>query len=262
VAASKQGRTRYFRFADPDVAAAVEALIPIATRVGHLRTRPGPRDQAMRQARSCYDHLAGRLAVALLDRWLARRMLSQSADTLKLTNSGRRRLERLGVDIATLEHAKRPMCRTCIDWSERRRHLGGGLGAAILDHVLERRWAVREGRSRVMRSARAGSRASCAGTQGGEGHKRHRVRAGVTHGSRPATASLKCAVVSCAASPPRRIKLETKKSGRMLGGAIGQEKFDAGLRPSWAPPFTSRMVATLSLVARLGLDRDCHAKPH
>jgi DNA-binding transcriptional ArsR family regulator len=151
VAASKQGRTRYFRFADPDVAAAVEGLIPIATRVGHLRSRPGPRDQAMRQARSCYDHLAGRLAVALLDRWLARRVLSQRGATLELTPSGRRRLERLGIDVTTLERAKRPMCRTCIDWSERRRHLGGGLGAAILGHVLERRWAVREGRSRVVR---------------------------------------------------------------------------------------------------------------
>jgi DNA-binding transcriptional ArsR family regulator len=151
VSTSKQGRTRYFRFADPDVAAAVEALIPIATRVGHLRTRPGPRDQAMRHARSCYDHLAGRLAVSLLERWLAKKVLRQDAETLQLTPAGRRHLGNLGVDVAALEQAKRPMCRTCIDWSERRRHLGGSLGAAILDHVLARRWAVREGRSRVVR---------------------------------------------------------------------------------------------------------------
>jgi len=151
VTASKQGRTRYFRLADPDVAAAVEALIPIATRVGHLRSRPGPRDQAMRQARSCYDHLAGRLAVALLERWLAGRVLHQAKDVLQLTPSGRRRLQRLGIDVAALERTKRPLCRTCIDWSERRRHLGGGLGAAVLDQVLARRWAVRAGRSRVLR---------------------------------------------------------------------------------------------------------------
>jgi DNA-binding transcriptional ArsR family regulator len=151
VIASKQGRTRYFRLADPDVAAAVEALIPIATRVGHLRSRPGPRDQAMRQARSCYDHLAGRLAVALLERWLAGRVLRQAGDALQPTPSGRRRLQRLGIDVAALERAKRPLCRTCIDWSERRRHLGGGLGAAVLDQVLARRWAVRAGRSRVLR---------------------------------------------------------------------------------------------------------------
>jgi DNA-binding transcriptional ArsR family regulator len=151
VTANKQGRTRYFRFADPDVAAAVEGLIPIATRVGHLRTRPGPRDQAMRQARSCYDHLAGRLAVGLLDRWLARKALQEANGSLQFTPSGRQRLQRLGLDVAALERAKRPVCRICIDWSERRRHLGGGLGAAILDHVLGRRWAVREGRSRVLR---------------------------------------------------------------------------------------------------------------
>src|SRR5260221_857237 len=79
VTANKQGRTRYFRFADPDVAAAVEGLSPIAIRVGHLRTRPGPRDQAMRQARSCYDHLAARLAVWLVDHLLARQASQASA---------------------------------------------------------------------------------------------------------------------------------------------------------------------------------------
>src|SRR4029450_13728985 len=84
LAGSKQGWTRYFRLADPDVAAAVEGLIPIATRVGHLRSRPGPRDQAMRQARSCYDHLAGRLAVALLEHWLARKVLRETGDGLQL----------------------------------------------------------------------------------------------------------------------------------------------------------------------------------
>jgi DNA-binding transcriptional ArsR family regulator len=151
LAASKQGRTRYFRLADPDVAAAVEGLIPIATRVGHLRSRPGPRDQAMRQARSCYDHLAGRLAVALLEHWLTRKVLRETGDGLQLAPAGRRHLQRLGIDIAALERVRRPLCRTCIDWSERRRHLGGCLGAAVLEQVLIRRWAVREGRSRVLR---------------------------------------------------------------------------------------------------------------
>jgi hypothetical protein len=105
----------------------------------------------MRQGRSCYDHLAGRLAVGLLERWLAGGVLRQAENALQLTPSGRRRLQRLGIDIAELERSKRPLCRTCIDWSERRRHLGGGLGAAVLDQVLARRWAVRAGRSRVLR---------------------------------------------------------------------------------------------------------------
>jgi DNA-binding transcriptional ArsR family regulator len=156
VIARKQGRTHYFRLADPDVAAAVEGLIPIATRVGHLRMRPGPRDQAMRQARSCYDHLAGRLAVALLEHWLARKVLREADGALQLTPVGRGRLKRLGIEIAALEQSKRPLCRTCIDWSERRRHLGGALGAAALDHLLDHRWAVREGRSRVLRFSPSG----------------------------------------------------------------------------------------------------------
>lgn len=150
VEARRQGRTRYFRLADPDVAAAVEGLIPIATRVGHLRTRPGPRDQAMRHARSCYDHLAGRLAVALLEKWLACKVLHEADGVLKLAPSGRSRLERMGIDVCSLQQSRRPLCRTCIDWSERRRHLSGSLGAAVFDHVLARRWAVRAGRSRVL----------------------------------------------------------------------------------------------------------------
>jgi DNA-binding transcriptional ArsR family regulator len=86
---TKQGRHRYFRIADPDVAHVVEALIAVATRVGHLRTRPGPRDEAMRHARSCYDHLAGRLAVDLFERWVAGRVLRWRDELVDLTDKGR-----------------------------------------------------------------------------------------------------------------------------------------------------------------------------
>jgi hypothetical protein len=158
VVADKQGRSRYFRLADPDVAAAVESLIPIATRVGHMRSRPGPRDAEMCRARSCYDHLAGALAVALLDDWLARGLLRAHERILVPTHSGRERFARMGIDIAAVEKGKRPACRTCIDWSERRRHLGGGLGAAVLTQVLARGWARRVGRSRVLRFSPSGER--------------------------------------------------------------------------------------------------------
>lgn len=157
VAADHQGRHRYFRLADHDVAAAIESLIPIATRVGHMRNRPGPRDAEMRRARSCYDHLAGRLAVDLLEDWTTRRLL-QGRTELALTIDGRRHMARIEIDVAALERSRRPLCRTCIDWSERRRHLGGGIGAAILGRALERGWAVRAGRSRVVRFSPAGER--------------------------------------------------------------------------------------------------------
>src|SRR5215468_3462362 len=124
VTSTKQGRHRYFRVAHPDVADAVEALIAIATRVGHVRTRPGPKDEAMRRARSCYDHLAGRLAVDLFDHWISRRLLHKDGDFVALSATGEQFLNERGIDVSLLKREKRPLCRTCIDWSERRHHLG------------------------------------------------------------------------------------------------------------------------------------------
>ena len=146
----KQGRHRYFRLTDPDVAQAVEALTTIASRVGHLRTRPGPKDEAMRRARSCYDHLAGHLAVDLFAHWVSVRVLRWRDNAVDVTPKGRRFLLDRGIDVAALERKKRALCRTCVDWSERRNHLGGSVGAAILSHVLEKRWGVREPGARTV----------------------------------------------------------------------------------------------------------------
>jgi DNA-binding transcriptional ArsR family regulator len=150
VAARRQGRHRYFSLANADVAVAVEGLVPLAARVGHLRTRPGPRDRAMREARSCYDHLAGRLAVGLFEIWAARNILAPSGSSVRLTEKGRRFVARLGIDVVRLERSKRSLCRVCVDWSERRNHLGGSLGAAILEQALHRHWTAREGRTRIL----------------------------------------------------------------------------------------------------------------
>ena len=158
VAREKQGRHRFYRLADPDVAHAVEALVTIAGRVGHLRTRPGPRNEAMRRARSCYDHLAGRLAVDLYADWTAHGILASRDGTIGLTQTGRRFLNDKGIDVQALEKGRRPLCRSCIDWSERRHHLGGSVGAAILSHVLAQGWATREGQSRVVRFGPKGER--------------------------------------------------------------------------------------------------------
>jgi DNA-binding transcriptional ArsR family regulator len=147
----QQGRYRYFRIADVDVAHTVEALITVASRVGHMRTRPGPKDEAMRRARSCYDHLAGRLAVGLFDHWILQRLLHNHGNSVALSTAGEQFLNQRGIDVSLLQRHKRPLCRTCIDWSERRHHLGGSLGAAILSHAIEKRWAVRDRASRVIR---------------------------------------------------------------------------------------------------------------
>jgi DNA-binding transcriptional ArsR family regulator len=155
---ARQGRHRYFRLADSDVAVALESLMPLAARAGHVRVRTGPRDPELRRARSCYDHLAGDLAVKMLDRFLERRLLARRGEDLRLTPEGRRFFAAKGIDVDDLESARRPLCRCCLDWSERRYHLGGVLGAAILEDILGQRWAVREAKTRVVRFSAAGER--------------------------------------------------------------------------------------------------------
>ncbi|MDF2812961.1 MAG: transcriptional regulator [Microvirga sp.] len=142
----KQGRHRYFRLSGPDVAQVLEALMGLAQRTGAVRVRTGPRDEALRTARICYDHLAGERGVAMLLS-LKRRALIAGEDDLALTPSGRQFFVDFGIDVEALEKGRRPVCRACLDWSERRSHLGGALGAAILTEVIDRNWAVRDGRS-------------------------------------------------------------------------------------------------------------------
>jgi len=152
----KQGRHRFFQLCDPDVGEAVEALIAVAARAGHLRARPGPKDEAMRHARSCYDHLGGRLAVDLTGRWLAAGLLTWRGGAFQLTRKGRDFLSGRGIELSGLESLKRPLCRSCMDWSERRPHLGGALGAAILAHVVTEGWAVRGQGQRAVSFSRRG----------------------------------------------------------------------------------------------------------
>ena len=121
-------------------------LMGIAERTGAKPVRPGPRDAAMREARVCYDHLAGDRAVRLAERFVADGVVTAS-EMPRITEAGRARLEAIGVTLSS--HGRRPECRTCLDWSERRNHLAGALGAAILQHVLARGWAKR-GSGRVI----------------------------------------------------------------------------------------------------------------
>ncbi len=158
VTIARQGRHRYFRLADPDVAIALEGLIPVAARAGHLRVRTGPRDPELRRARSCYDHLAGHLAVTTLDRFVERRLLARRGDMVRMTENGRRFFAGSGIDLAAIERGRRELCRCCLDWSERRSHLGGALGAAVFEHILARGWAVREAKTRIVRFSAAGER--------------------------------------------------------------------------------------------------------
>ena len=155
VAVERQGRHRYFRLADADVMAALEGLMPLAARAGHLRTRVGPRDPELRRARSCYDHLAGDLAVKIFDSLTAR--AARCARRRRARHQARARLFRCPRGrLDALVRNRRPLCRKCLDWSERRSHLGGTLGAAIFEHMLARKWAAQSRGSRIVRFAKGG----------------------------------------------------------------------------------------------------------
>jgi DNA-binding transcriptional ArsR family regulator len=157
----KQGRHRYYRLADPDVAAVLEGLEGLAARAGHLRVRIGPKDPALRRARVCYDHLAGDLGVQMLDSMKRQRLLRQRKQDVELTAEGGRFLaETLQISADQLAHPRRPLCKTCLDWSERRHHLAGTLGAALLNRFTELKWAARDEApgSRVVNFTRQGEK--------------------------------------------------------------------------------------------------------
>jgi len=157
----KQGRHRYFRLSDPDVAAVLEGLEGLAARAGHMRVRTGPKDPALRHARVCYDHLAGDLGVQMLDSMKRQRWLRQRKQDIELTAEGQRFLtDTLQISADALAHPRRPLCRACLDWSERRHHLAGTLGAAILTRFSELKWATRDAApgSRVVNFTRNGEK--------------------------------------------------------------------------------------------------------
>jgi DNA-binding transcriptional ArsR family regulator len=137
----KQGRHRYVRLSGPDVAQVLEMLMGIAQRTGAVPVRVGPKDAALRTARLCYDHLAGERGVELFDLILKHDLVAGDAAPM-VTPAGRRFFNDFGLDIAALDANRRPLCRACLDWSERRYHLGGALGAALLEAFINRGWAL------------------------------------------------------------------------------------------------------------------------
>ncbi|MCZ4271584.1 ArsR/SmtB family transcription factor [Maritalea porphyrae] len=154
----KQGRHRYYALTDDEVAGVLENLMHLAAMKGHLRTRTGPRDPALRHARICYDHLAGDKGIALYDALIQQGHLQETGDELSLTRSGESFVEEFGISLEEIQSNRRPLCRQCLDWSERRNHLAGTLGKAILDQMLERNWAKREVNSRIIQFSREGER--------------------------------------------------------------------------------------------------------
>jgi DNA-binding transcriptional ArsR family regulator len=170
VVAERHGRHRYFRLAGPEVGRALEALARIAPPAPVRSLREGTRAHAVRAARTCYDHLAGRLGVALMSGFVEGGLLvggdarheraRAAADRpsaigrdldYRLTDGGARRLRDLGVDVDGALAGPRAPIRYCVDWSEQDHHLSGALGAALAGRLFELGWVARLPRTRAVR---------------------------------------------------------------------------------------------------------------
>ncbi len=152
----KQGRHKYFSLANDDVAHVLESLMGLAAGAGHLRTRIGPRDGELRKARVCYSHLAGDMGIQMYDSFVRQGFLELDVNGLALTKTGSAFVASFGIDLDGLLAQKSPLCRECLDWSERRSHLAGSLGRALLAHMENLGWAKRAPESRIVRFTRSG----------------------------------------------------------------------------------------------------------
>jgi DNA-binding transcriptional ArsR family regulator len=161
-----QGRHRYFRLADHDVAQLLESLMSVAFRTGAVRIRSSPREPALRRARVCYDHLAGELGVFIYEQLVQAGSLTPGVGGVQLTPAGHRAMRTLGIDTDELAGRRRIFCRSCLDWSERRHHLAGSLGSALLARFEELGWARRASASRVVTFTDSGEQALCAWVAG------------------------------------------------------------------------------------------------
>lgn len=145
------GRHRYYRLASPEVGLALEALHSIARHKPTQSLRESDQSKALRYARTCYDHIAGEVGVAFTDRLLHLGVLEESGRDFSLSSKGISRLSDFGVSVTDLQKTRRSFARQCLDWSERRHHLAGSLGAAITGRLFELRWIARIPGGRAIR---------------------------------------------------------------------------------------------------------------
>lgn len=155
----RQGRHHLYRLVRPELVRAMEALAVLAPEASPRTHRQARTGRAVRAARTCYDHLAGRLGVAVTGALVERRALRLVDDHFELTRAGSRLLAELGIDVAAARARRRAFAPACLDWSERVPHVAGALGAALLALFLDRQWIQRKPASRAVEVTLAGRRA-------------------------------------------------------------------------------------------------------
>lgn len=157
IAVPSQGRHRYYRLGSADIARLLETLMVASSRTGAAVALRRRIPAELCEARTCYDHLAGRLGVAIADSLLSRGAIAFGDGTIAITPAGSAVLQRLQIDLSgTAAGSRRPLCRPCLDWSERRAHLGGALGRALLQRLLAQEWITRSSDSRAVLVTPAG----------------------------------------------------------------------------------------------------------
>jgi DNA-binding transcriptional ArsR family regulator len=147
---TKQGRHRYYQLAGPQVGQMLEGIMNVAAN-GPPRFQPRSKlDETLRHARTCYDHIAGVLGVALAERLTEREFVILGEEAGEVTPAGITFLSKLGVDLARARSKRRIFCRPCLDWTERRPHIGGAIGAALANRCFELKWIERVRDSRAL----------------------------------------------------------------------------------------------------------------
>jgi DNA-binding transcriptional ArsR family regulator len=150
IACVKQGRHRYYRIATPRVAEMLEGIMAVVADAPPRHRPPSKLDDAMRAARTCYDHFAGKLGVGITDALCARGHVALAGDGGEVTGSGLAFLQEFGIDLAAARNRRRIFCRPCLDWTERRPHLGGSIGAALAQRCFDLHWLERMRASRAL----------------------------------------------------------------------------------------------------------------
>jgi len=158
IACVKQGRHRYYRIATPRVAEMLESIMAVVADAPPRHRPPSKLDEAMRVARTCYDHFAGRLGVGLTDALCAHGHVALTEEGGELSESGIAFFEKFGVDLDAARSRRRIFCRPCLDWTERRPHLGGSVGAVLAQRCFDLGWLGRVSNSRALTITKAGRR--------------------------------------------------------------------------------------------------------
>jgi DNA-binding transcriptional ArsR family regulator len=158
IACVKQGRHRYYRIATHRVAEMLEGIMAMVADAPPRHRPPSKLDDAMRTARTCYDHFAGKLGVGLTDALCAHGHLALSDDGGEVTDSGVAFFEEFGVDLAVARNRRRIFCRPCLDWTERRPHLGGSVGAVLAQRCFDLGWFEHMRDSRALIITKTGRR--------------------------------------------------------------------------------------------------------